>query len=69
MAIYKVQQKATVWYETEVEATNIDEAINLAQEGLEPLDWVRLDETQEWEDEFYYIDTANEDPTDWEEYL
>ena len=67
MAVFKVQQKATVWYQTDIEADTIEEAINIANGG-DYLDWDRLDETQEWEDEFWYIDTANEDETDWEEY-
>ena len=33
MATYKVQQKATIWYQTEVEASSAVEAIQMVAEG------------------------------------
>lgn len=64
MATYKVQQMAEIWYQTEVEANSVEEAIDKAQESG---DWEQLWDTTEFCDKFY---TLNEDEEDgeWEEY-
>jgi hypothetical protein len=61
MATYKVQQKATIWYQTEVEASSAVEAIQLlAEQGYGDY-WVQLDDTTEFLPEFWTEDTGNTD--------
>jgi len=55
MPTYRVQQKATIWYETSVEADTKEQAIEIvqnngAQEGAE---WVQVLESTEMLDEFW----------------
>lgn len=55
---YRIQQKATFFYEVVVEAETLDEAMKLANEAS---DWERQDETLMLEDEYWY----NENDTEW----
>jgi hypothetical protein len=64
MATYKVQQMAEIWYQTEVEADSVEEAIDKAQESG---DWEQLLDTTEFTDNFYTLNEDEEDG-DWEEY-
>jgi len=64
MTTYKVQQMAEIWYETEVEADSVDEAIDKAQASG---DWEQLLDTTEFQDKFYTLNEDEEDG-DWEEY-
>jgi hypothetical protein len=52
---YRVQQKATIWYETRVEADSEEQAIELVRNGGEQENaewWQALDST-EFLDEFW----------------
>lgn len=55
---YRIQQKATLYYECVVEAGTLDEAMKLADDFG---DWERQDETLMLEDEYWY----NENDTEW----
>jgi len=57
---YRIQQKATLYYETVVEAESLEEAFRLADEYS---DWERQDELLTLEDEFWY----NENDTEWKQ--
>jgi hypothetical protein len=59
---YRIQQKATLYYETIVEAKSLEEAFRLADESS---DWERQDELLTLEDEFWY----NENDTEWKQKL
>jgi hypothetical protein len=67
MAVYKVQQKAEVWFETEVEANSPQEARDKAWANEVIDGWDRLPDTTEFQDEFY-IKNEEEDTDDWEEF-
>jgi hypothetical protein len=57
---YTVQQKATIWYETEVEANSPEEAIRkVAEDGGE--NWEQVLESVEFEQEFWTEETGNTD--------
>lgn len=60
MATYKVQQKATIWYETEVEASSAVEAIQMVAEGAGE-DWEQLLETADFLPEFWTEETGETD--------
>lgn len=55
---YRIQQKATLYYEVVVEAETLDEAMKLANEAS---DWERQEQTLMLEDEYWY----NENDTEW----
>jgi hypothetical protein len=66
MAIYKIQQKAEIWFETEVEADSPEQARDKAWANEVLEGWDRLPDTTEFQDEFYILNT--EDGTDdWQE--
>jgi hypothetical protein len=66
MAVYKVQQRADIWFETEVEANSPEEARDKAWQNEVVSGWEQLPDTVEFQDEFYILDT--EDGTDdWQE--
>ncbi|CAB4137503.1 hypothetical protein UFOVP325_44 [uncultured Caudovirales phage] len=60
MATYKVQQKATIWYQTEVEASSAVEAIQMVAEGAGE-DWEQLLETADFQQEFWTEETGETD--------
>jgi hypothetical protein len=58
---YRVQQKATIWYETTVIADSPEEAIQVIQDGADPtIEWDQVLDTTEFQDEFWWQD-ENED--------
>jgi hypothetical protein len=58
---YKVQQKATIWYETRVIADSPEEAIQVILDGVDTsLDWWQVLDTTEFQHEFWWQD-ENED--------
>jgi hypothetical protein len=60
MATYKVQQKATIWYQTEVEASSSVEAIQMVAEGAGD-GWEQLMDTTDFLPEFWTEETGNTD--------
>jgi hypothetical protein len=58
MGTYKVQQKATIWYQTEVEAESAVEAIRMVAEGIGDY-WEMLDNTTDFLPEFWTEETGN----------
>jgi hypothetical protein len=67
MAIYKVQQRAEIWYETEVEADSPEQARDKAWADDVLQGWEQLPDTTEFQDEFY-IKNEEDDTDDWEEF-
>ena len=65
MATYIVQQRAEIWYQTEVEANSPEEARDKAWENDVNDGWEQLPDTVSFEDEFYI---KEEDDEDWEEF-
>lgn len=61
MATYKVQQKATIWYQTEVEASNPVEAIQLVAEQGYGDYWVIIDDNPDFLPEFWTEETGETD--------
>lgn len=59
---YRIQQKATIWYETKIEANSPEEAIELAQNPGPDLevDWWQALDSVAFLDEFWWQD-ENED--------
>jgi hypothetical protein len=57
---YRVQQKATIWYETTVQADTPEQAIEKAREPETDLDWWQVLDTTEFQNEFWWQD-ENED--------
>lgn len=57
MKTFEVQQKATIWYTTKVEAENAEEAIKKVSEG-EGDDWRQVLDTTEFQDEFWTQETG-----------
>jgi hypothetical protein len=54
MALFRVQQKATIWYETEVEANSEAEAIALVEEDkVEDLEWWEAQDSSEFLPEYW----------------
>jgi hypothetical protein len=53
MEKYIVQQKASLWYETTIEATSEEEAIELASEIIMKDKGIAVDGSFIWEDEFW----------------
>lgn len=64
MAVYKVQQRAEIWYETEVEADSPEQARDKAWQNEVVGGWEQLPDTVEFQDEFYI---KTEDDEDWQE--
>jgi hypothetical protein len=58
MTTYKVQQKATIWYETEVEASSSVEAIQLVAETGHGDYWVIIDDNPDFLPEFWTEETG-----------
>lgn len=52
---YRIQQKATIWYETTVEADSPEQAIEKVQKG-ETDDWEQVLDTTVMLDEFWWQD-------------
>ena len=52
---YRVQQKATIWYETRVQADTEEQAIELVRNGgeQEGLEWWQANDSTEMLDEFW----------------
>lgn len=57
METFEVQQKATIWYKTKVEAENAEEAIKKVAEG-EGDDWSQALDSVEFQDEFWTEETG-----------
>ncbi|NBW11613.1 MAG: hypothetical protein EBR82_26640 [Caulobacteraceae bacterium] len=55
---YRVQQKATIWYETRVQASSPEEAIEIIQdpETNIDLDWWQVLDSTEFQDVFWWQD-------------
>ena len=55
---YRVQQKATIWYETTIQADTPEQAIEIARqpESNLDLDWWLVLDTTEFQDEFWWQD-------------
>jgi hypothetical protein len=58
MARYKVQQKATIWYQTEVEAESSVEAIQLVAETGHGDYWEVIDDNPDFLPEFWTEETG-----------
>jgi hypothetical protein len=57
MAKYRVQQKATIWYETNIEADTPEEAVRKIQEDSTlDLDWWQVIDTTEFQATFWLQD-------------
>jgi hypothetical protein len=52
---YRIQQKATIWYETTVQADSPEQAIEKVQNG-ETDDWEQVLDTTEMLDTFWWQD-------------
>jgi hypothetical protein len=58
---YEVQQKATIWYKTHVEASSAEEAIRMvASDGIGDY-WEQVDDTTDFLPEFWTENTGNTD--------
>ena len=59
---YRVQQKATIWYETTIQADTPEQAIDKIRDPETNLDlgWEQVLDTTEFQDEFWWQD-ENED--------
>ena len=55
---YRIQQKATIWYETSVEANSPEEAVEITQdpERNQNLDWWQVDDSTSFLDTFWWSD-------------
>jgi hypothetical protein len=62
---YRVQQKATIWYETKIEADSPEQAIEKIQnpETNLDLDWWQVLDTTEFQDVFWWQDTDENEGT------
>lgn len=49
----KVQQKATIWYQTTVEAENREEALHKARFDEGDLDWDIVPDSNDFQDEYW----------------
>jgi len=58
---YRIQQKATIWYETSVEADSPEDAVKKVQEGSIDLDWWQVDDSTDFQDEFWWEDEDGEE--------
>ena len=55
---YRIQQKATIWYETTVEADSPEQAVEKVRQG-ETDDWEQVLDTTVMLDEFWWQDENN----------
>jgi hypothetical protein len=65
---YRVQQRATIWVETNVEADTIDDALEKAQEQMTNGDYRELYDTFELAGEWWAEDSKGNEselPKDW----
>ena len=53
MAMYRVQQKATVWYEVVIEADNEDEALEFGIEALSDGDGFEASGSFMWQEDYW----------------
>ena len=53
MAIYWVQQKATVWQEVQVDADSPEEALKIGTEKIERTGGYEAEDSWEWVDAFW----------------
>jgi len=62
---YRVQQKATIWYETTIQADSPEQAIEIAREPESnlDLDWWQVLDTTEFQDEFWWQDENENEGT------
>jgi len=62
---YRVQQKATIWYETTIQADSPEQAIEIAREPESnlDLDWWQVLDTTEFQDEFWWQDQNENEGT------
>jgi len=62
---YRVQQKATIWYETTIQADTPEQAIEIAREPESnlDLDWWQVLDTTEFQDEFWWQDQNENEGT------
>jgi hypothetical protein len=58
---YRIQQKATNWYETFVEAESFEEAISKIEANQENYDWELKLDTTDMLDEFWAEDENGEE--------
>ena len=58
---YRIQQKATNWYETFVEAESFEEAVSKIQANQENYDWELKLDTTDMLDEFWGEDENGEE--------
>jgi hypothetical protein len=61
--IYRVQQKASVWIEVSVEADNLDEAMELAEQEINKGHFKEDPASFELEDEYWWEDENEESGT------
>ena len=60
---YRIQQKASVWIEVSVEADNLDEAMELAEQEINKGHFKEDPSSFELVDEFWYEDEDGESGT------
>jgi len=62
---YRVQQKATIWYETTIQADSPEQAIDKIRdpETNLDLDWWQVLDTTEFQDEFWWQDQNENEGT------
>jgi len=62
---YRVQQKATIWYETTIQADSPEQAIEIARDPKTniDLDWWQVLDTTEFQDEFWWQDQNKDEGT------
>jgi hypothetical protein len=62
---YRIQQKATIWYETRVEADSPEEAVAKINnpDTTTDFDWWQVLDTTEFQDEFWWQDENEEEGT------
>jgi hypothetical protein len=53
MAVYWVQQKATVWQEVQVDADSVEEALEIGTRQLEKTGGTEAEDSWEWADAFW----------------
>jgi hypothetical protein len=60
---YRIQQKATIWYETRVEADTPEQAIDKIRdpETTNDFDWWQVLDTTDFQDEFWWQDENEEE--------
>ena len=58
---YRIQQKATIWYETSVKADSPEDAVKKVQEGSIDLDWWQVNDSTDFQEEFWWEDEDGEE--------